>query len=322
MFSLSALAFSLLAVAPAPAPHSSLVIAPCDAGGHQQFEIVTCDIELKNTGDKPIHVSKGEAAMAWDSIGTGVIIVPAHGTTYIKAKVAVRDAAGNIKRSFRFMTDEPGILAVRGSSVNAFVSTVLDESAPTIDFGTVKLDEPLPSKSIKLMSREVNDFHILAILSKPDYLDVSLDLDKRAVHATLRKNAPWGLVHDKIKLKINAPQQSEAWISVDANVLGEVVPNGNPFSLGLMRTNSKNEFLIRLTSNSGKRFKVGSLTLDRITGHADVAPCIPVQEDCKLVRLGIANDQTLGRLQGTLNVDLPDFKRTLPIELIGMLLDN
>ncbi|GAA0705835.1 hypothetical protein [Dokdonella soli] len=320
MLSLSALAFSLLVAAPAPVPHSNLVIAPCDAGEHQQFEVITCDIELKNTGDKPIHVSKGEAAMAWDSIETGVITVPAHGVAYIKAKASLRDNAGYVKHSFRFATDEPGILAVRGSNVNAFVSTVLDDSAPTIDFGMVKLDGPLPSKSITLASREVNDFRILEILSKPDYLDASLGPDGRTVHATLRKDAPWGQLHDKIKLKINAPQQPEAWISVDANAQGEVVPDGDPFSLGLMRTNNKNEFLVRMTSRSGKDFKVGAVTLERLKGKADVVPCVPAESGCKLVRLRVTNDQALGRLQGVLNVELPDFKRTLPIEVVGMLL--
>lgn len=321
MISISALAFSTLtSLSATQSPESKLVISPCDAGERQQFDVVDCEIELKNIGDKPIKVAHGEAALPWDKISQDTIVVPPHGVAYIKATVALRDSAGFIKRSFRFQTDEPGILAQRGSSVYAFVSTVLDSAAPTIDFGLAKLDETQQSKSIALNSREVKDFRILGVLSKPDYLDVSLGQDGKTISAVLKQEAPWGLLHDKIKVKINAPQQSEAWVTVDANALGDVVPDGNPYALGLMRTNHANEFLLRLSSRSGKDFEVGRLTAEGFKADAKAIPCSPAKEGCKLIKLVVANDQPLGRVLGTLKVELPDRKRVLPVEVVGMLL--
>lgn len=311
---------SLLALSADPTPRSNLVIAPCDAGEHQQFEVVSCDIELKNIGDKTIRVFKAEPVFAWDSIDSNDVIVPARSTAYIKAKVALRDSAGYTKRSFRFSTDEPG-QTLRGSNVTTFVSTVLDDSAPSIDFGVVNLVVALPGKSVALASREVKDFRVLEVLSKPDFLDVAIDSDGRTVRATIRNNAPWGLAYDKIKLKTNAPQQTEAWVTVKANVLGDVVPDGNPFALGLMRNNNKNQFLIRLTHRSGKDFKVGALTFDQVKAKGVAKPCIPKASGCKLIQVDIDNDQQQGRLQGVLHVELPDFGRSLPIELVGMLLN-
>jgi hypothetical protein len=320
MLPIAPLMFSALAAAAAPAPQSHLVIAPCQTGEHRQFEVATCDIELKNNGDKPIRVSKAEAAMAGDRIEPGVV-VPAQGTAYLKATVAMRDNVGYVKRSFRFVTDEPGLLAQRGSSVHAYVTTVLDQASPTIAFGPVKLSDTLSAKSVTLGSREVADFRILQITSKPDYLDASVDADGRTVRATLHKDAPWGLLHDKIKLKINAPQQSEAWITVDANAIGEIAPSGNPFAFGLMRTNEKHEFLLRLTSESGKAFKVGATKLEQVKGSVNVVPCIPAEDGCKMLKIVVANDQMQGRLQGSINVELPELKRTLPIQVVGMLLN-
>jgi hypothetical protein len=316
MIFIPSLMFSLLASAAPTPPH--LTVSPCRIGEHQQFEVVTCDIELKNNGDKPIKISKGEAALAWDSIQQDGV-VPAHGATYLKATVALRDSTGFIKRSFRFATDEPG-QPLRGASVHGFVASVLDQNLPAIDFGAVKLDGEMPTKSVELTSREAPGFRLLEVTSKPAFLDVSIDADGHTVRASVRKDAPWGLQHEKIKLKTNAPQQPEAWVSVDVNVIGDIAPGGNPFSFGLMRTNNKNEFLLRLTRESGKPFEAKNAKLEQVKGKVDIVPCIPASDACKMLRIVVGNDQPLGRLQGLVSVELPEFKRTLPIEVVGMLL--
>ena len=318
MFSLSTLALSLLA-AITPAQRSNLTVALCNAGEHQQFEAVTCDIELRNTGDKPIRISNARALIHWDDIQQ-VVVVPSRGTAYLRATVRVNDSVGFVHRAFQFTTDEPGVLAQRGAEVQLFSSTILDQSAPAIDFSMVELEDLPLAKSITLTSREVPNFRILGILSKPEYVDASLAEDGRTVRASIRKGAPWGLLHEQIKLKINTPQQPEAWIKLNANVQGDVVPDSNPFPLGFMRTNNKNEFLIRLTSRTGKNFKIGALTLQGIKGRAKAIPCKPTAGGCRLVQMIIAKDQMQGRVGGVLSVELPEFNHTLPIQLGGGLL--
>lgn len=319
MLPLSGLIFSAI-VSATPAARSSLAISLCNAGDHQQFESVTCDIELKNSGNAAIRIFDARAISHWDSIEPETT-VPAHGAAYLRATVGLNDSVGFAHRSFQFKTDEPGALSSRGAEVQAFVSSVLDESAPAIDFAVVKLsDDVLPAKTITLSSREVKDFRILEIVSKPDYLDVSIAQDGRTLNASVKKNAPWGLQHERIKLKINAPQQAEAWIKVDANVQGDVVPDANPVLLGLMRTNNRNEVLIRLSTPSSKSFKIGSVAIKGIKGVTKIAPCAPAAAGCQIVKFTIAKDQIPGRLSGIISIELPEFKQTLPIELGGGLL--
>lgn len=306
-------------VAAAPPPKSYLTVDACRVGDQAQFVLVSCDIPLHNSGDRPIRIKSAKAAHDWDSIGSQVV-VPPHGAAYIKATINTRDSVGYSKHSFLLVTDEPGMNAVRGASVSAFVSTVLDQARPSIDFGAFKLGSALPTKEVTLSSREVGDFRILAIASKPDYLDVAIGTDGRTVSVALRANAPWGLLSDKVKLKINAPQQAEAWVTVSANVIGEIAPNSNPVAVGLMRTNVKNEFLVRLTSGSGKDFKIGNVKLEGIEGKAHVTSCVPKVNGCRTLRVVVDNKQPRGRLVGKLLVDLPDFERTLPIDVVGMLL--
>jgi hypothetical protein len=323
MMFLSTILFSAIAGAASPEPPKShLAISYCDSGEHYQFEVVTCPIELYNTGDKPIRISKGEAKFPWDSIDADVV-VPPKGKAYVTAKVDTRNDEGMTRRPFRFSTDEPGN-EVRGSEVRMMVLSVLDQSKPKLDYGIVKPEEKLPELSIQLSSREAKDFRILGIESSPEWLDAKVDEDGRTLRAKLRANVPLGLVHHDhfVKLKIAAPQQKQAWVAVEANVLGDVVPNSNPVELGLMRNVGKHEFLIRLSSRSGKAFETGKLEMKGLSGKVEKIPCTPAKADCAMLKLDIGNDQPLGKLEGVLNVELKDSGRILPIELVGFLLDS
>lgn len=313
-------ALILAALRAAAPPASQLVISPCDAGEHYQFETVTCPIELKNIGNKAIRISESEARKPWDSIEPAEVVVSPHSTAYLTASVALQDSIGYTRRSFRFVTDEPG-QAFRGSNVTAFVLSTLDDRAPTVDFGTVDLHGAMPSRSIKLGSREVRDFKILEILSKPNFVDVEITDSGKGIQASLRADAPWGVLHhEKIKLRVTGSSQREAWINVDGDLHGDVVPDSNPLSLGLMRTGNKNRFLIRLTSPTGKNFRLGSIELDGLNAKTTERACQPKKDGCVMIELAVSDKQPLGRVEGIVKVGLPDFHRNLPIGVVGMIL--
>lgn len=312
---------SLVAVlgAATAAPKSHLVISQCDGGERRQFETFECAIELRNTGDKPITVTKGEAQLDSDTIDPGVVVKP-KSTAYLNTRVFVQDEFGYVLHRFRFNTDEPG-QEVRGSNVKVFAVPALDQHKPVIDFGVVPLDKELPVRSLALSSRESADFRILKVLSKPDFLDVSISQDGQSFSARMLPTAPWGMLErEKIKLAIRSPRQTEAWVTVDANILGDVLPDSNPYSFGLMRTGNKNEFLLRLTSRNGQAFRVGKVELDDVQGTVGTEPCVPAQEGCKLLRIDVSDEQPQGRVFGRVMVELPDSSRTLPVQLVGMLL--
>jgi hypothetical protein len=303
-------------------PASHLIIAPCDVGEHYQFEKVSCAIELKNMGDKPVRVSNAHAKLRWDSIDSGPIVVAPHSTGYINAHVDLLNSIGFTQRNFGLTTDESPD-ARRGAAVRAFVATSLDQDRPTLDFGTLTLGkEELPKRDISLSSREVADFKIVEVLEKPDYVDVELGTDHKTVSAKLRSNVPWGLLDDFIKIKVDTPRQPVVWIALKGDVHGQVVPDSNPFALGVIRTGHANEYLIRLTNTSGEDFNVGKIDLDNIRGSAESAPCVPAAKGCRLAKVKIDDSNPLGKVEGTLRVNLPDFHRDLPVRIWGMLLSE
>lgn len=309
--------------AAAPVSPSHLVVSNCEAGEHYQFESVKCLIELRNTGDKPIRVSKGIAQRLGDSIQDGTIVVPPKGAAYIEAQVDLRNDEGYARHPFRFTTNGT-TKAQRGSEVRAYVQSVLDQRKPKLDFGVVKLGtDELPSASISLSSREVSDFKVTGIEYKPEWIDASVDSDGRTVHAKLNEKVPWGLTHNGsayLKVSINVPHQPQAWIEIDANVLGDVLADSNPFQLGMMRTVGKNEFLMRVSSRSGKEFEIGKLIVSGLKATAKEERCVPATVGCRLVRLAVDNKQPTGKLEGILNIQLPALARVLPVELVGILL--
>jgi hypothetical protein len=306
----------------ASAQKSNLILPQCKFADTYQFGSTECAMEFRNTGDKPIAIDSIKPASPRDSITPTSLTVAPHASAYARAVISPSQEIGRVRRIFRFNTDELG-QAARTAEAMGFVASVLDEPKPLLDFGVVNVPGAPVQRSVRLESREVPDFKIESIVSAPSYVDARISEDGRSVSATIKPIASWGLHEaDHISLKVNTPRQSEVWVGLRADVHGEVVPSANPFSLGLFRKGSKNEFSIRLTSRSGKDFAIGKVTATGLSGQASVEPCLPAVEGCKLVRYTVSDDQQTGPIAAVLKIGLPDFERELPVVAWGMLVDK
>jgi hypothetical protein len=138
----------------------------------------------------------------------------------------------------------------------------------------------------------------------------------------VRADAPWGFRIGYIKLATNTPVQKEVWVGVQADLHGAVVASSNPLNVGLMRTGSRNEQLIRLTRKDGKAFRVGKVAVEGFKAASDVLPCVPAKPGCQLLKLTIADDQTLGTIKGDVDVAFPDDDKSMRIAVWGLLIDK
>lgn len=317
----SALFTSMLAAASAgPVDPSHLQIVPCEFDDTYQYTFPSCEIELKNTGDVPIHISSIAATTEGDSIAAKQIVVPAKGAAQFSVSVAVRDDVGISKHIFKLRTDEPG-QPIRYAEAKGFVNNILDVPNPELDYGVVDLLKDLPELSVELTSREVENFLVERIISAPPYIEAKLSSDRRTLEARVKRDAPWGVYgKDRIILETNSSHQRRVSVRVKADFHGEIVPASNPFSLGYMRTNSKNEYLIRLSSRTGRAFDVGAIDLEGFKGSAAVVPCQVARKDCKQIRLLVSSDQATGVLSGVLRLNLAEYGKSIPIYVWGMLL--
>lgn len=302
----------------AATPGDGLEIRPCEFDEHYQFTYVECQIELANHSDKSIKILEISPVRKEDTISPTTLTVAPGATAYLETKVFLANGLGHSSHYFNLKTDEPE-KEKRSATARGFVNSILDEPKAGIDFGVVDLTtKDKAQKEITLSSHEVEKLEMLEVLEKPDYLDVAIDKNKKTIHASVKSSASWGLHQDFIKLKINAPQQPQAWVLVKVDVHGEVVPASNPFDMGLIRQGNKNEALIRLNHAAKKKFKLGKIELKDADGTVETVPCQPKEDSCQMLKFTLGKNQPTGQVRGKIFVELPEYHQTLPI-IVGAL---
>lgn len=292
----------------------------CDFGEAYQFTQAKCTIELENKGDVPITIDSVRATDEGDISEVDRLTVRPHGRAYMPVRISTRDSIGYTKRYFEVRTSE-GKGDIRFVEAKGMVVSVLEDSKEAADFGIVELGgKSLPAVDIDLASREVADLKVLEVISKPEYVDVTVGKDKRSLRVAVNGRAPWGL-HKKvpIKLRINSTRQPQVWIPVKADFRGEVIPDANPFAFGLVRQGESKEFLLRLRSRSGADFRIGGIKVNGFRGSAVEAPCEPASKGCRLIKLSI-DDTITGEVGGHLGISFPDFNKVLDLYVWGMLI--
>src|SRR5690606_18167194 len=71
-----------------------------------------------------------------------------------------------------------------------------------------------------------------------------------------------------------------------------------------------------------KEFRIGKVDARGLLGEATIEPCVPATGGCKLLRYVVSDEQPSGQISAVVNVELPDFKRTLPISAWGMYVEK
>ncbi|HET8942400.1 MAG TPA: hypothetical protein VFN13_10485 [Rudaea sp.] len=291
-----------------------------DIGEMYQGNTGNAIILLTNTSDKPLRVLSVTPTNDLDHLGkiTMPVTVDTGKSVDIPVTIFSRMDAGNRLHFFDINTDsptKPHIAAV----VHLFGLSVLDDSQPRVDLGTINTDGPIPAKSILLSSREVPNFRITRIIEVPDFVTAKILADGRTISMEGNAKAGWGLHDGYVKVALNSKVQPQAWIEVKADVHGDVVPSSNPFELGVFRT-TKHPFVVQLKSRDGKPVTLGRISIKGIKGTTSKEPCIGDATNCAQISLTVADDQPNGRVTGTLHVELPDFHRQLPIKIGGFYL--
>ncbi len=195
---------------------------------------------------------------------------------------------------------------------------MLDEPRKEIDFVIVDLKAGPVTKTFEFKSEEFPDARLTGVADKPAYVNVSIAADGRSATMTFDASTPWGYVNEIVRFKTNSTVQPEVAIQIEADVHGDVVPDSNPYALGLVRQGNANEFAIRITDRSKKALHVGAASVEGVEGHVAQSACLPKADDCMLLKLTLAKDQPLGHLHGRILVDLPDYKKQLGVNLWGL----
>ena len=320
MFSIASLIAKMLLAATSPAV-SGLTVENCEFGEAYAFNNVECPIGLNNESDKPIRVFDIVPSKPNDSSELREVNVAPHSHAYLPLHINVDNLSGYSNHAFRFRTNEPGEIQGR-ANVHGFVLSALDQPKPEIDFGVVDLDGKPTERSLDLSSHDAVNFHIIKLLEKPEWVATTILSNGHTVGVRIRADAPWGLHAGFIKLAINSPRQKQAWISVKADLHGDVVPASNPFNMGLLRVGNRNEFRIPLRSQMGNSFNIKKIDLEDVKGTTRITPCQPESDGCRWLELTISNEQSLGTIKGNVWVTFAEQNRKLQIALRGLIVEK
>ncbi|MGA8278754.1 MAG: hypothetical protein WB784_11250 [Rhodanobacteraceae bacterium] len=298
----------------APAP---ITVDNCQFGEVHAFDSTECTFHVHNSSAHPISVNI-KAGQPEDTATPSTVKLSPGATTSITAHIAIGNGVGDVKHYFRISRADGGARAVYAHA-DGFALTALDQLLPNLAFGNVNIASDTPEKDIELSSHDSADFRILRMTSKPDAVDATVAPDGRSLDVKIRKDAPWAVLDDYIKLAINTPNQKEAWVRVTGDIHGAVAPKKNPVSFGFVAPGKDRHVAFDLAHAEGKSFRVGKMTLDGFNGRATTRDCEPAKPACKSVVLHIANDQKPGIVRGTLTIRLPDANRNLAVNVWGIL---
>lgn len=318
---IKAIAYTIYAAAVPPQP--GLVSSSCDFGETYQYQKAECLVELVNNDAKPIRLTHIKPVEPEDKVDRSVLEIPAHSRGYLNISVRPTDELGYTKRYVEFKTSDSSN-GVRYAEAKGMVLSVLDDAKLAMNFEVVDMTaRSLAAREVHLSSREIDKFKIQKIVSAPEYLDVEILPDGQTLRGTVKKSAPWGIHNsDAIKVAINTAAQQEVSIPVKADIHGEIVPDVNPYALGLMRKGGGNEFLIPLRSRSGKEFKIGSVKVSRVNAKASVADCIPAASGCRALKVNLSDTQVHSQIGGLIEVAFPEYANILSVYFWGMLVDK
>ena len=312
---------ALLSVASGPPSGSAVegvAIPDCDFGEKYQLRHVTCDFVVSNENDTPRTITVGKPAYPSDTLAPASVTVAAHGTATLTATMDVSLDGGNTSHAFAVTARDGKKDVTHGIVARGFVESMLDEPRREIDFAMVDLKAAPAAKTFELKSEEFPGARITGTAAKPAYVNVSISADGRAATLTFDASAPWGYVNEIVRFKTNSTVQPEVAIQIEADVHGDVVPDSNPYALGLVRQGNANEFAIRITDRSKKALHLGNASVEGVEGHVAQGACTPKSDDCVLLKLTIAKEQPFGQLHGRVLVDLPDYKKQLGVNVWGI----
>jgi hypothetical protein len=301
-------------------PVDGLIMPECDFGEIHQSRRVPCEFVFSNeTGETFTITTSGKGAYPFDSIGPSTTTVPPNGSAKLTAVVDTTIDGGNTKHPFPIVIQHGANEASRDLIASGFVESIIDEPRPVIDFGAVDLKTPeRETMNFELVGNEVQGVSLVAVEEKPRYLDVVIAKDGRSAALSFNASSPWKYVNDIVRFRTDSKTQSDITVTIQADLHGDVLPDTNPFALGLVRAGNANEFAIRITDRFRKPLHLGTLSIADLHGKVVEAPCLPKADDCRLLKLTISDDQPFGQIHGTVLADLPDFKKQLAISVWGL----
>ena len=276
---------------------------------------------FENQGTRPVRILQVTPASSLATAEAVPAVVPPGGRGEIRLRQGTAGRLG--EASFRLAVAADDRPAERKLLLTGFLQSAYDPEEPELDFGQ---GSPGAVAERPLFSREVDRLEVLEVSANPPFLEVDTSLragvagEGVALRLTLAADAPLGYSSGELRLRTNVPQQPELVVRYRGSVFEDVVVQGSPVDLGLLREGEAFEKDVLLTSRSGAAFQIQGLSSDRDNLTATEVPCPESAglDPCRAIRLRGTARGVFRSLAGDVTVRLAPPQRPLAIRFHGI----
>ena len=292
-------------------------VEPGDVGPIYQFQKARSSFTIVNDTDSEIRGIVVKALRPADRILSAPTSLAVGGNAVVDVEIDSQNDVGARGHTFTIGFDGAKMPAL--ARVSLYGLSVVNDPQRILDFETVKGGES-PVIAYSLQTDDPN-LRIATIKDAPAFTEVTVDKDGRGLVVRHRDKTTWGKLAGIIKVRLDSPLQQEAWIPVETEVRGDVVPSTTNFSLGVARIGQQNEYILQYRSE-GKPFTLDKAALEGIAGTTKIEKCVGGEKFCQQVRLLIDGDQPSGQINGILRAHVAGYDRDIVVLTGGLLVSK
>lgn len=320
----SCAARSATVVSPITPPHRVSIShgGVVDIGAHYQSKRVPFEVTLTNDTDQTVQIESVAAVGPHDVVDWFPRKLDPGESGVVKLSIWSQLDYGVRIHGFRINVDGDSDEKPVMIQVKSFGMSVLDQYRPSMDFGVVRLGASVAPKTLPLSSHAVSDFRLTKVLEAPAFVTADIAADGQSLTVIPKPGKQWGPRTGYVQVGLSTPSQKAAWIKVDVNIQGQVVPDFPVVQMGLVRQGNQNGFVVPVRSADGKPFSINEPTIEGFKGGVQTGECVPVADGCKLLTINIASDQQTGRLNGEILLRFPEYEATLYIPVSALLISK
>ncbi|MBL8299081.1 MAG: hypothetical protein JNN30_12150 [Rhodanobacteraceae bacterium] len=291
-----------------------MTVEPGDVGPVYQFQKARSHFTIVNDTDSELRGVVVKALRPTDRVLTAPASVAARGNAVVDVEIDSQSGLG--ARGHSFQIEYEGAKTPALARISFYGLSVVNNPQRVLDFETVKAGES-PAIPYRLETDDPQ-LRIAAVKEAPDFVDAMIDKDGRGLVVRHRDKSTWGKLSGVLKIQLESAVQKEAWIPVQSEVRGDVMPSTTNFSLGVARIGQENEYILQYRSE-GKPFTLDKAVLERIAGTTKIENCVGDEKYCQQVRLLIDGNQPSGQLNGSLRVRVVEYDRDIVVPTGGLL---
>jgi hypothetical protein len=305
--------FSFAEAAPNMEAESGFISEAVDVGVVYPFSRVHARITLQNTGSEVLRISRisprRERYASETSFGDGVF-KPGQSID-VDVQFDAPERVGGMSRLLDVFGGKPERL-IAGITIRGFVDWIVDPVSLQSDFGVWDVHQPV-SRELAFKTRPGVDVRMKKVTVDGKFVSARIVEDGRALSVTTLKSSTWGSVEDSIEVETSSELQRKVVFHIKGEARGEVVPSSYMASFDPVREGESPEQTIRLTDQTGKKLRIGTLEKKGTEIQASLKECIPISESCKFLVLKLPPQELGSPPRGAIDIVLPDYKAVLPV---------